>query len=99
MGNGSSRWHLVRFTEELDLWVERAAAPADLVLLILPWIMSRIDDPYRGVRRAAGFDNLWFGPIPGTDDGSGRVVSCSYWITETSHSVRCNSFSTLHRPL
>jgi hypothetical protein len=45
------------------------------------------------------FENLWHGAIPGSDDGAGRVVACSYWIVESQHLVRCNSFATLGLPL
>lgn len=61
--------------------------------------MTRFDDPYHGVRREKGFANLWFGPIPGSADGSGTVVACSYWIEEETHTVRCDSFATLNEPL
>jgi hypothetical protein len=95
----SPPWQLRRFTEELDSWSERESPADDLLLVILPWILSRIEDPYVGVRREAGFENLWFGAVPGTDDGAGRVVCCSYWIFDAQRTVRCNSFCTLHLPL
>lgn len=38
----------------------------------------------QGVRREAGFDNLWFGAVPDSEDGKGRVVACSYWIVEAT---------------
>lgn len=64
----------------------------------LAWIMNRHVDPYQGVRRDSEWENLWFGPIPGTIH-DGQVVCCSYWIEEQTHTVRCNLFSTLSTPV
>ncbi|HEU0129656.1 MAG TPA: hypothetical protein VFQ85_01530 [Mycobacteriales bacterium] len=50
------------------------------------------------MRREPGFPNLWYGPVPGTDDGE-TVVQCAYWILEAARTVRCDSFATLSRPL
>jgi hypothetical protein len=61
--------------------------------------MTRYDDPYKGVRRAHGFPNLWFGVVPESDDGKGQVVVCSYWIEEAARRVRCDSFATLSLPI
>jgi hypothetical protein len=74
-------------------------APDDLRLLVTAWVMTRYDDPYQGVRRADGFANLWFGQIPKSDDGRGNVVTCSYWIEESSRRVTCDCFATLSLPL
>lgn len=63
------------------------------------WIMSRLDGPYRGMERAAGFPNLWFGPVPGTEDQLGYVVTCTYWIEERRQAIRCDNFTTLGLPL
>jgi hypothetical protein len=92
-------WQLENFLECLDRWAEQEDAAEDLRLVVTAWVLSRFDDPYHGVRREAGFDNLWFGAVPGTLDASGRVVACSYWISETARTVRCDSFATLSHPL
>ena len=92
-------WRLERFLTEFDLWTERESPSDDLRVVVTEWIVGRQDDPYRGVRREPQFENLWFGAVPGSDDGGGRVVVCSYWIVETQHLVRCNSFATLGLPL
>jgi hypothetical protein len=92
-------WALEGFLERLDAWAEQEDPPADLRLLVTSWIMTRYDDPYQGVQRAEGFDNLWFGPVPETDDGQGHIVVCSYWIEENRRTVRCDSFATLNLPL
>lgn len=99
MADRPSRWQLDDFLEQLDAWAARESPADDLMLIVTIWIMTRGDDPYRGVSRASGFENLWFGPVPDSDDGVGRVVTCSYWIHEAGHRVRCNSFATLGRPL
>ncbi len=70
----------------------------DIQLIVLAWIMTRYDDPYRGVRRDGDFPNLWFGPVPGTIV-RGTVVACSYWIEESGRVVVCNSFATLGLPI
>ena len=63
------------------------------------WILTRDDDPYQAVRWETDFPNLWFGRIPNSHDGSGHVVTCSYWIEESSRIVRCDNFGTLSLPL
>jgi hypothetical protein len=92
-------WKLEGFLLRLDAWAELESPTDDLRLLVTAWIMTRYDDPYQGVRREEGFPNLWFGVVPNSDDGSGRVVVCSYWIEESSRVVRCDNFGTLNRPL
>lgn len=72
--------------------------PQDLTLAVTAWILSRYDDPYQGVRREPAFENLWYGPVPDTDL-AGKVVQCAYWIEESTHTVRCDSFATLSRPV
>lgn len=99
MPDRTSRWELLGFLDELDAWAERECAADDLLLIVTSWLMTRGDDPYRGVSRVSGFENLWFGPVPDSDDGAGHVVVCSYWIQESKRSVRCNSFATLTLPL
>jgi hypothetical protein len=94
-----ANWSLAGFLDRLDAWAEQEKPPDDLVLLVTGWIMTRYDDPYRGVRREPGFDDLWFGPVPNSEDGSGQVVACSYWIVERSRTVVCCSFATLNLPL
>ena len=87
------------FLNRLDAWAELESPKDDLRLIVTAWILTRYDDPYQGVRREPSFANLWFGAIPNSDDGSGNVVTCSYWIKESSHTVRCDNFGTLSLPL
>lgn len=87
------------FLERLDLWVDDAKPPADLVIAVATWIQSRMDDPFDGVERVEGFEDLWFGAVPASDDGIGNVVTCSYWITVSTHTVRCDLFSTSTWPI
>ena len=61
------------------------------------WILSRFDDPYQGMRREPGFDNLWYGPVPGTLRG-GEQVTCSYMIVESGRVVYGKSIATLSLP-
>lgn len=99
MPSGARRWTLEGFLDWLDAWAELESPKDDLRLTVTAWIMTRYDDPYQGVRRENGFANLWFGAIPNTSDGSGSVVTCSYWIEESSRTVRCDNFGTLSLPL
>lgn len=87
------------FLERLDRWVEQESPADGLRILVTEWILSRYDDPYQGVTREQGFANLWFGRVPRSEDGSGFVVVCSYWIQESTRTVRCDSFATLSLPL
>ncbi|MGH3426050.1 MAG: hypothetical protein ACRDQZ_00490, partial [Mycobacteriales bacterium] len=85
--------------ERFDAWVELESPTDDLRCVVMAWIMTREDDPYQGVRREAGFPNLWSGPVPDSCDRSGHVVVCSYWIKESSRAVCCAIFGTLSLPL
>lgn len=92
-------WQLVGFEERFDAWVALESPGDDLRLIVLAWVLSRIDDPYAGVSRERGFANLWFEAIPSTRHPDDLIVCCSYWLEESAHSVRCDSFATLHLPL
>lgn len=92
-------WSIAGFLDRLDAWAEMEKASDDLTLLVTAWILSRYDDPYDGVRREDGFESLWFGPVPGSEDGAGHVVVCSYWIEELTRTVVCYGFATLDLPI
>jgi hypothetical protein len=91
-------WQLENFLERLDDWIAREGPAHDLVLVVTAWLLSRMEDPYQGARREAGFDNLWFGVIPNSGDHAGHVVGCSYWIFESRRAVRCDNFGLLNWP-
>jgi hypothetical protein len=91
-------WNLVSFAERYEDWIKRESPVQDLRIRVGVWIFTRADDPYQGARRADGFENLWFMPIPEAQDGTGAVVTCSYWIEESRSIVRCNSFAALSPP-
>lgn len=99
MGEPSQRWTLESFLERLDTWVEVEKPSTDLRYVVTEWILSRFDDPYQGVRREYGFDNLWFGKIPHSQHGNDLIVVCSYWIEEQRHVVRCDSIASLSLPI
>jgi hypothetical protein len=88
---------LARFDEWAD-W-ETPRPPDDMRYAVLSWLLTRGDNPYEGVKRAEGFDNLWYGMVPGTEHGDGKVVVCSYWIIEAERRVRCESFAVLGLPI
>lgn len=87
------------FGEQIDRWDALESPADDLRSLVTEWVLSRYDDPYQGVTREQGFANLWFGRVPRSQDGTGCVVVCSYWIEESTRTVRCDSFATLSLPL
>jgi hypothetical protein len=97
--SAAQHWNLDLFEERLDLWIEQENPAEDLIIIVLDWILSRRNDPFAGVSLVEGFDNYWFGAIPNSDDGSGNVVTCSYWIDWPTRTVRCDLFGTLSRPI
>jgi hypothetical protein len=97
--SGVRSWELINFLERFDAWVELERPTGDLRCIVMNWILTRNEDPYQGVRRERGFPNLWFGQVPNSRDDSGHVVVCSYWIEESSRTVRCDNFGTLSSPL
>ena len=99
MPDAARPWTLQLFLERLELWADEVKPSAELVIIVATWIQGRMDDPFEGVRRVEGFENLWFGAIPGSDDGLGNVVTCSYWINVSGHAVRCDLFSTSTWPV
>jgi hypothetical protein len=98
-GETAGAWLLADFEEHFHWWVDQESPSQHLRVTLLSWILSRHEDPYQGVRRQRGFENLWFGAVPGTDHGDFQVVACSYFIAESEHAVICNSISTLSRPV
>jgi hypothetical protein len=95
--DGAVDWTLERFLERMDTWIERESPSYGLRLVVLDWIMSRHDNPYRGMRRERHFANLWFGPVPGTEF-DGTVIVCSYWIEESTRTLTCYDICTLNNP-
>lgn len=98
MPNEGSFWRLENFLDRLDAWVALERPDRDLRLVVTAWIMSRYTDPYQGVRRQRGFDNLWYGRVPRAVDLQDRQVVCSYWIFERTGVVRCDNFGSLSWP-
>lgn len=91
-------WQLEGFLETLDAWADREDVGVDLRFVVTEWILTRVDDPYQGVRREPGFPDFWSGVVPGSHDGDGHVVLCSYWVEESRRAVRCDNFGLLSWP-
>lgn len=97
---GGAAWKLELFTERLDEWVTREPRVSfDLRGLVEAWLVTRYANPYEGMTQQPGFPNLWAGKVPGSEDGCGNAVACSYWIYESTHTVKCNDFAILGEPI
>ena len=92
-------WRLERFIERLDLWIALETPDDTLRLAVTEQILTRMETPYRGVKRVSAGDNLWFGVIPGTAHPSGRVVTWCYRIFESRRTVRCDLIESLGVPI
>ena len=57
----------------------------------------RLDDPYQGMRREPGFENLWVLHRAGYAPWLGRCRVLLF-IFEATGTVRCNSLGTLSWP-
>lgn len=99
VAEASRQWHLVGFRDRLEQWIEAERPGEALRLAVTEWIFTRFDDPYRGVSREPDFANLWFGRIPGTSHGGHQAVACSYWVEESTRTLRCDSIATLSQPM
>ncbi len=93
-----SPWTLERFGDCLDRWIERDEPAQDLRLVVTDWVLSRFEDPYQGVRRETGFENLWYATVPQSRHAGAQAVLCAYWINERDHVVSCESIATLSLP-
>lgn len=63
---------------------------------VLRWINGMYDDPYLFAKRVPNFPdpNFWEARIPGSRDGQGHIIVCTYWIRETTRTVQCDLFGT-----
>jgi hypothetical protein len=92
-------WRLERFVDAHQTWAQEQAPDGDLRRHVALWIFTRMEDPYQGVERQVDVaGNFWWGWIPGSRKGD-SLVTCSYWIYEQQHLVRCDNFATLGLPL
>lgn len=92
-------WKQEKFVEKLEIWVATEHPPADLRILVASWVFTRYDDPYADLRPEPGLPGMWFGKIPGTDNGLGQAVACACWIDDHARTVRCDSIASLNTPI
>ncbi|WP_194891306.1 hypothetical protein [Catenulispora pinisilvae] len=85
------------FIPRFDSWVDLEKPDQHIRAAVMNWIMSRAETPYKDVLREPDFPNMWYGRIPRTLEND-QIATCSYWIEEREHLVRCNMFSTLSWP-
>jgi hypothetical protein len=96
-------WNLAGFDDWLDIWINNDAPDQDTRLHVAAWLVTRVDNPYDGMKREGvdeygmGHPLLWGGWVPDTVWGS-QGVYCSYLIFEETGTVRCNSLATLSWP-
>lgn len=98
-GETSKPWKLELFPEKLDRWIELCSPSSELRRIVRTWVLTRFDSPYRGMKQATGFTNLWSGKVPRSEDGQGNAVQCCCYIEELTHTVICESFATLSEPI
>ncbi|MGH3938157.1 MAG: hypothetical protein ACRDTG_05915 [Pseudonocardiaceae bacterium] len=98
MSDRGEPWKLDQFSERLDVWIEVCDPSPRLRRVVRTWVLTRFDNPYEGVRQAPGFDNLWSGKVPNSEDGIGNAVLCAYFIETATHTLRCDQFATLREP-
>ena len=94
----AERWQLDMYLDAVDEWIEVESPPGWLRFVVREWLLSRFDDPYVGMRRAGGFENLWFAMVP-LSAHNWLVVTCSCWIEERARTVRCDRIGSLGWPL
>jgi|SRR5579859_4684577 len=92
-------WTLIGFLEHLDTWIGHESPKQDLRVIVTDWVLSRSVDPYKAAQREAGFANLRFARIPNTFDGAGSLIVRSYFVEETTTTVRCSNIATLTWPV
>lgn len=90
-------WSLFNAEEALDRWIHSSEPDQDLIIVVTEWLLSRLEDPYQGVRREPQFPNLWVGKVPRSLRG-GMQVLCAYRIFEQDRRVVMDNIATLRRP-
>ncbi len=92
-------WVLLGFLEQFDVWVDRDGPDQDLQLVVMSWIHSLQDAPYRdAVRRLELSMRHWFAVVPESSDGI-RAATCLYQIDPEANEVGCDVIATLRLPL
>lgn len=94
----ATSWNLRGFEHWLDRWRAEEDPPTDLVFAVSEWMLTRMADPYQGAQPDPGQPDLWFSWIPGTGDGCGNVMACSYRIDPVDRTVTCNILGSLRYP-
>jgi hypothetical protein len=92
-------WQILGTEDCLTRWQDLEKPSTDLCFLVAEWLLSKMDDPYQGMRRVPNFPTLWFGKVARSDHGADSVVVCSYEIDEDTHTVYVRSIATLSKPI
>lgn len=80
-------------------WVEIESPDEATQQRVIDWIGERRKDPTQGVRRELDIPHLWHGRIPGTLDGAGTMVTCTYQILAQTRIVRCMGIGRVGLPM
>lgn len=92
-------WQILGTEDCLNRWQDREKPSTDLSFLVAEWLVSKMDDPYQGMRRIPEFPNMWFGKVSRSDHRPDSVVVCTYEIDEAAHTVHLRSIATLSKPI
>jgi hypothetical protein len=91
-------WTLDNFDTWLARWRVSESADDDLQIIVADWIMTRVIDPFKGAEPTLGQPDLLFAWIPGSGDGCGSMVCCSYRVDHATHTVTCDLINSLSYP-
>ena len=91
-------WSPHEFEEYCDAWAAITNPADELHNIVVTWFSTLAENPYH--REAELITNekippFWFIRVPNSHDGHGDVVTCTYWINELDHSVRCCNFTSM----
>lgn len=96
---GQLKWQTERVNDVLDRWLSVDNPDLDQQLAVELWLLQQLQDPYRGMtRHGEVHPNLWFGRIPGSEDGC-SALACTYFIFEATRVIRYDNICRLPLPM
>lgn len=92
-------WRVVGHADCLERWIADESPSTDLRILVTAWLMTRMEDPYRGMDRMPEFPGWWFGKVARSDHGRYGAVYCTCQIDEVNREVYVRGITTLNKPV